>query len=236
MSQYYDYNAKFQQYFAYFGHDFKLVMELIKYPLKAKIWAKKHNYEEGIVRGCLTQFMKYLKLRKQFVMAHPKKFEIVDKILAARSDKKIILFTPSVKDAEKYKGRGYICHSQRKKNDNKKVIEEFNSKDKGLICSITSLKTGVDIKGLSVGIAMTCNSSQILGIQSLGRVIRKEEGKVAEFFTLVINNSVESNWYNNASKNQNYITITEEQLDLVLAGKDISTRPKIEPTDYINRY
>lgn len=36
MTEYNVYNAKFQQLFAYFGHDFKLVMELIKSPLKAK--------------------------------------------------------------------------------------------------------------------------------------------------------------------------------------------------------
>lgn len=236
MSEYEDYNAKFQQYFAYFGHDFKLCMELLKSHKRKLIWAKKNNKDPKIVVGCIMQLMKYLKLRKQFVMSHPKKFEIVDKILSARSNKKIILFTPSVKDAELYKGRGYICHSQRKKAENKKMIEEFNSQNKGLICSITSLKTGVDIKGLSVGIAMTCNSSQILGIQSLGRVIRKEEGKVSEFFTLVIRNSIEENWFNNSSKNQSYITIDESQLDTILAGGEISTRPKEGPTDYINRY
>ena len=39
-----------------------------KSPLKAKKWAKMCGKEEGVVRGYLTQFMRYLKLRKSFVM------------------------------------------------------------------------------------------------------------------------------------------------------------------------
>lgn len=135
--------------------------------------------------------MKYLRARKSFVMSHPKKFEIANKILDARSDRKCILFTASIKDAELFKNRGLICHSQRKKKENKAIIEEFNQMSNGLIVSPQSLRTGVDIKGLSVGISCSCNSSQLLSYQELGRVIRLEKGKVAEFFTLVVRGSIE---------------------------------------------
>lgn len=36
-------------------------------------------------------------------MSHPKKFEIADKILDARSDKKAITFSATIKDAEYFK-------------------------------------------------------------------------------------------------------------------------------------
>nr|DAE19903.1 MAG TPA: Helicase conserved C-terminal domain [CrAss-like virus sp. ctYsL76] len=166
-------------------------MDLIKNPKKIKIWAKKNGKIEGVVRGYCTQFMKYLRARKSFVMSHPKKFEITNKILDARTNEKCILFTASVKDAELFKKRGLICHSQRKKKENKAVIEQFNQMSKGLIISPQALRTGVDIKGLSVGISCSCNSSQLLSYQELGRVIRLEEGKIAEFFTLVIKGSIE---------------------------------------------
>ncbi|MEG0773569.1 helicase-related protein [Clostridium sp.] len=135
--------------------------------------------------------MRYLRLRKSFVMSHPKKLEIANKILDYRADKKCILFTATVKEAELFKSRALVCHSHRKKNDNKQVIEYFNTISTGNIISPSSLRTGVDIKGLSVGIALSCNSSKILGIQSLGRVVRFENDKVAEFFTLVIKNSID---------------------------------------------
>lgn len=37
MTQYQEYNAKFQQIFSFFGHDFKLVMELINSKNKVKV-------------------------------------------------------------------------------------------------------------------------------------------------------------------------------------------------------
>lgn len=236
MTQYHEYNVKFQQLFSFFNHDFKLVMDLVKNPLKAKIWAKKNGKLEGVVRGYCAQFMKYLRARKSFVMSHPKKFEIANKILDARLDSKCILFTASVKDAELFKKRGLICHSQRKKKDNKAVIEEFNQLSKGLIVSPQALRTGVDIKGLSVGISCSCNSSELLSYQELGRVCRLEPNKIAEFFTLVIRGSIEQTWYNNANKNQSYITINEQQLDVVLNNGEISTRPKKGMIDIEHRF
>lgn len=236
MTEYSNYNAKFQQLFAYFSHDFKLVMSLVQSPKKVKIWAKKQGKEEGVVRGYLTQFMRYLRLRKSFVMSHPKKFEIANKILDYRKDKKCILFTATVKDAETFKKRALVLHSKKKKKENKIILETFNQLEIANIVSPQALDAGVDVKGLSVGIALTCNSSQVTDIQRVGRVVRAEEGKTAEFFTLIIANSVEETWYNNANKNQSYITINESQLYDILQGKEISTRPKKGITDFENRF
>lgn len=143
------------------------------------------------MRGYLAQFMRYLRLRKSFVMSHPKKFEIANKILDYRQNKKCILFTSTVKDAEQFKTRSLILHSQKKKKENKAILEYFNTLPIGNITSPKALDAGVDVKGLSVGIALTCNSSQITDTQRVGRVCRFEEGKIAEFFTLVIAGSVE---------------------------------------------
>jgi superfamily II DNA or RNA helicase len=236
MTEYLNYNAKFQQLFAYFSHDFKLVMSLVQSPRKAKIWAKKQGKEEGIVRGYLAQFMRYLRLRKSFVMSHPKKFEVANKILDYRKDKKCILFTSTVKDAETFKKRALVLHSKKKKKENKIILDTFNQLEIANIVSPQALDAGVDVKGLSVGIALTCNSSQVTDTQRVGRVCRFEEGKTAEFFTLVIANSVEETWYNNANKNQSYITINESQLYDILQGREISTRPKKGVTDFENRF
>ena len=55
-----------------------------------------------------------------------------------------------------------------------------------------------------------------------GRVIRYEEGKNAEIFTLVISHTMEENWSKNSSANQDVIEITEEELMDVLDYKNIS--------------
>lgn len=236
MTQYWEYNRKFQQIFAQFDHDFKMIMDLVTHPKKVKIWAKKRGMQEGVVRGYLATFMRYLRLRKSFVMSHPKKFELANKILDYRKDKKCILFTSTVKDAETFKSRALVLHSQKKKNENKLILDTFNQLDVANIVSPKSLDAGVDVKGLSVGIALTCNSSQVTDTQRVGRVCRLEEGKTAEFFTLVIADSIEENWYSNANKNQHYITIDENQLDIILHGGEVQTRPKQGIIDLENRF
>ena len=51
-------------------------------------------------------------------------------------------------------------------------------------------------------------------------MIRYEEGKEAEIFTLVIKGTNEEGWYNTSSAGQNYIEISLNELDDVLSGKE----------------
>lgn len=53
---------------------------------------------------------------------------------------------------------------------------------------------------------------------------------------MVIKGTVEESWFNNANRDQSYITINEKELDLVLAYNNISKRPKIGVEDLINRF
>ena len=78
----------------------------------------------------------------------------------------------------------------------------------------------LDLPGLSVGIILGTDSSGIKAIQRLGRVIRKEGDKQAEVFYLIINNTVESKWFSTSHEKQPYITIDEEGLNDVLAGRE----------------
>jgi len=131
-----------------------------------------------------------LRKRKEFIANHPKKLEVCKKILDARKDKKCIVFAPTIKDLQKLK-TDYILHSKQTKKSNKEILEEFNAKDVGSIGSVKALNTGVDVKGLSVGIILNVNSSKITKTQTRGRICRFEEGKTAELFTVVIKGSQE---------------------------------------------
>lgn len=127
-----------------------------------------------------------LRKRKEFIQSHPKKKEIAEKILNARRDKKSITFSATIKDAESFKKYGFVLHSKQKKKENQAIIELFNSCECGNLASSKAANQGLDIKGLSVGINMAVNSSQITGTQQLGRISRIEENKIAEMFTIVI--------------------------------------------------
>ena len=78
----------------------------------------------------------------------------------------------------------------------------------------------MDIAGLSVGIVLGTDSGQTKARQRLGRVIRKEEGKQAEMFYIILDNTIESKWFTESHKNQPYTIIDEAGLDDVLNGKE----------------
>lgn len=236
LTEYNEYNQKFQNLFAIFDHDFKLAMELIQKPAKVKIWAKRKGIDEKNARGYLAAWMKMLRNRKNFIQSHPKKLEVAEKILNARKDKKSITFSATIKDAEKFKKYGFILHSKQKKKENQEVIEAFNACEKGNLASSKAANQGLDIKGLSVGICTAVNSSKITKTQSLGRIIRKEGDKVAEMFTLVLKGTQDENWFYNANQGQPYLEIDEQQLDDILNYKEVSTRPKTAIASLENRF
>lgn len=134
--------------------------------------------------------MQALRKRKSFVQSHPKKFEVAEKILNFRKDKKCVTFSATIKDAERFK-IGYVLHSKKSKKQNKEVLDAFNKEEAGYLHSSKAVDVGVDVKGLSVGIVLSTDSSKIRKIQRSGRVCRFEPGKQAEMFTLVIRGTQE---------------------------------------------
>lgn len=63
------------------------------------------------------------------------------------------------------------------------------------------------------------NSSKTKAVQTLGRVVRLSKDKYAEFFTIVINNTVETEWMKKSKSSDNFIIIDEENLMKVLKGE-----------------
>ena len=63
-------------------------------------------------------------------------------------------------------------------------------------------------------------------VQRRGRAIRFEEGKNAEIFNIIINNTVENEWFLNSHKGEQYITIDEANLDRVLNNESFDTYKK----------
>ena len=76
------------------------------------------------------------------------------------------------------------------------------------------------MQGLSVAIILGLDSSPIKAIQRRGRVIRWAHNKTALIFNLIINNSIEWEWFLKSHKDSEYRVISEEGLDDVLNGKE----------------
>ncbi len=234
LKEYKQWDQVFNQCFSVLNFDFNLGMRLMKDAVFRRKYAKQTKMDYNILTGVVMKWMKAMRKRKEFVLSHPKKIEITKKILNARKDKKSITFCNTIKDAESIK-MGYVLHSKQKKKENEAILEKFAKDSCGVINSSKALNTGTDIPGLSVGIMLANTSSKITKQQSIGRCIRKEGDKIAEFFTLVIKGTQDVKWAINSSVTD-YITITEEQLQDVLDGKEISTRKRNYNVDLENRF
>lgn len=217
-------NQQFNEYFAYFNWNFAAAMKASTNAIYRNQLAKAFGIPAKQFAAVCFDWMRLLRKRKEFVMSHPKKFEIVRKILNARQDKKCITFSATIKDAEKI-GIGYVLHSKQSKKKNAEILEKFNAASTGVLNSSRAADAGLDVRGLSVGIVLSGDSSKIRSTQRTGRVIRFEEGKLAEFFVLCIKGTVDETWFHN-SNTSDYIALNEEQLEKVLNYESFETRKR----------
>ena len=229
IDNYRNYNKEFVANFEYFNYDFGLAMSLlgkngIKNKLKLRDEICKYNPSAN-KSDVLKQinyhsiaFMRAMQDRKKFIYNHPQKIEVAKEIIKYRIDKKIITFSANTKMAESI-GIGYVYTGKESKKKNRITVEEFAKLDKGVINTCQLANEGFDCPGLSVGIVMGLDSSPIKSTQRTGRVVRKEGTKYSEMFTLVLENTVECEWFRKAHPKGNYVTIDVENLIKLLKGE-----------------
>jgi superfamily II DNA or RNA helicase len=162
--------------------------------------------------------MQALQNRKKFIANHPEKIRVAQEIIKARANSKIITFSSNVKMAEAI-GTGYIYTGREGKAKNRLTLEEFAKLPSGVLNSCKLAEEGLNLPDLSVGIMLGVNSSKTKSIQTLGRVIRLSKDKHAEFFTIIIADTVESEWMKKSRSDNNFTIIDEENLLKVLKGE-----------------
>lgn len=217
------YNQQFYNSFSFFNNDFNLAMKCLTNIIYRRKYAKAMKISAKEMDAIIYTWNRALKDRKKFVTEHPKKIEITRKILAARRNKKAITFSATIKQAEKI-GGGYVVHSGKTKKKNRLTLAEFDRLKTGVLHSSKALNEGLDCAGLNLAIVLSNNSSKTVKTQRIGRVIRYEEGKEAEIFTLVLANTNEEHWFNTSNEGKSYIEVTEKELEDVLNYKDINAQ------------
>lgn len=231
---YREYNKEFVQNFEYFNFDWNLAMSMIgpkgfinrakyrdeicKDPSKSKEVFKQITYHA-------TAFMRSLQNRKKFIHNHPEKIRVAEEIIAARPNSKIITFSANVKMAESFSS-GFVYTGKDSKKKNRATLEEFSQWASGCLHTCKLAEEGLNLPDLSVGIMLGVNSSKTKQIQTLGRVVRLNKDKTAEFFTIIINNTVESEWMKKSRSDNNFEIIDEENLLKVLKGEPYETYKK----------
>jgi len=236
IDEYKELNRQFQQHFEFFNYDFGLAMKMVGkdgYKYKIALRDKLCNTEDKATRSNILKnityhamgFMQVIQKRKTFINNHPKKLEIARKIIEARKDKKIITFSNNTKMAEAI-GIGEVYTGKDSKKKSRTTIEDFNKKSSGVINSCAKLNEGADLAGLSVAIILGLDSSKTKATQRRGRAIRFEHGKEAEIFNIIINNTVENEWFLSSHKGENFVTIDETNLYKVLAKEEFEEYKK----------
>ena len=233
---YRDYNKEFVQHFEFFNFDFGLAMSMVgqkgltnRLRYRDELCPNGSKEEKSkVLKEIMYHSMGFthaLQNRKKFIHNHPQKIEVAREIIKHRADKKIITFSANTKMAEAI-GIGYVYTGKEGKKKNRITIDEFKQLDKGVINSCKLAIEGFDCPGLSVGIVMGVDSSATKAIQSTGRVVRKEGSKYAEMFTLVMENTVEQEWFKKSHPKGDYVTIDVENLLKMLKGEEWSPYKK----------
>lgn len=233
---YKEYNKKFTADFEFFSFDWDKVNKCTgpngykyRYALSKEMCPNNEEERKKIftqITYHATSLMRVIQQRKSFINNHPKKLELCRKIIESRLSSKIITFSGSIKMAESI-GVGEVYSGKVSKKKGRTTIEEFSNRSSGVLNTIKRADAGIDIPGLSVAIIIGTDSSPIKAVQRLGRTIRFEDGKKAEIFNIIINDTVELKWFSNSHANQPYITIDEDGLNDVLQGK--------EPKPYVKK-
>ena len=236
IDNYRQYNKEFVSHFEYFNFDFGLAMSMIgQAGLKNRLRYRDELCPNGtkedkskVLKEIMYHsmgFMHAMQNRKKFIYNHPQKIEVAREIIKHRADRKIITFSANTTMAEAI-GVGYVYTGKEGKKKNRITIEEFEKLDKGVINSCKLAIEGFDCPGLSVGIVLGVDSSATKAIQSTGRVVRKEGSKYSEMFTLVMENTVEEEWFRKSHPKGDYVTIDVENLILMLKGESWSPYKK----------
>lgn len=236
IDNYRQYNKEFVQHFEFFNFEFNTALSMVgQAGLKNRLVYRDKLCPNGtkeekskVLKEIMYHsmgFMHAMQNRKKFIYNHPQKLEIAREIIKYRSDKKIITFSANTKMAESV-GIGFVYTGKESKKKNRITLEDFAAKSSGVLNSCQLANEGLDCPGLSVGIVMGLDSSPIKSTQRTGRVVRKEGSKYAEMFTLVIEDTVECEWYKRSHPDGNYVTIDVENLLKMLKGEPWSPYKK----------
>ena len=237
LEEYEKINKEFISHFEFFGFSWELVNKLAgpmgwrnKLLLRDSMCSDPNKKSEVLqnINYHAIRFWATMHEKKAFINNHPKKIEIVKKIIKARKDKKIITFANNIKMAEKIPN-ATVYSSRTSKKRSATAIEDFNSGKITLLSTVKKADEGLDVKGLSVAIIFGLDSSTTRACQRRGRSIRFEQGKTAEIFNIVLNRTQETKWFYDSHKGDSFITIDESELDKVLQGKDFTPGEKIVP-------
>jgi superfamily II DNA or RNA helicase len=170
-----DYNERYQEYAAYCSD----LHHIIKYS---------------------KQYWSGMTMRKWTCYESTSKLEIVVGLLKQFPKRKWIIFNKSIKFAErlaKLIPNSLIYHSKQNAKEREEALASFRTAEYNVLIAVDALNAGLDVPDADAAITVSGVSTELVGTQTLGRVLRFKPNKLALFINLYTKNTVEENWTKN---------------------------------------
>lgn len=229
---------KFNSYFSWFGHDFKLAMGCLSDTTLRESYAKKLNTTAEKVMIMALQFQRNMSERKKWLYNHSKKIRAA-KNLIEYLDEKVIAFGETNESADTLSlmlgKRSRPYHTALSSKDQKINIELFKSGVIDTLCTSKKLDEGADIAKVSLGVCYSATSTLKQTVQRLGRAIRKEDGKVAKFVNFYIKDTQDEKWLKARIKGVPNVVWCESEAELYDRLKGVHKEKEVKRKRYALR-
>jgi superfamily II DNA or RNA helicase len=165
------------------------------------------------------KYVKAVQNRKQCITKILCKRDMAVLLAAYHREEKVILFDEVQESANDIYAilhqllgdKVVLYHSGMKAKDKSESIRRYKEGDANILVSVRALDEGLDVKSANIGIIVNGNSQKRQALQRLGRILRKEEDKVATLYMFYINKTID----------KGYMTKRLKYLDAVNSITDI---------------
>jgi superfamily II DNA or RNA helicase len=203
-------HKEFNKHFATFNFDFEFAMKCVVDKQSRLDLANKLNWEPGRIDAAIFQWNRNMRLRKEFLYHIESKIDAAIQIVKTL-EMQSILFGQSIAGADKISNElGEECveyHSKlgaKQLKENLKRLRDGRTKVK-YISSAKGLEAGFDLPNLQLGVTWSRTSKALRATQTLGRCLRKYEGKIAYFIELYVPSTQDEKWLKTSLKGQKNI-------------------------------
>ena len=192
-------HKEFNKHFATFNFDFEFAMKCITNKDARQELATKLNWPLQRIDASVFNWNRNMRLRKEFLYHIEAKIDAAIEI-TTHLQMQTILFGQSIKGADKINEQlGDKCVEYHSKITAKTLKENLKKLRDGrtkvdYISSAKGLEAGFDLPNLQLGITWSRTSKALRATQTLGRVLRKVEGKTAYFIELYVPDTQDENW------------------------------------------
>lgn len=140
-----------------------------------------------------TNAMKIYSELKKVINLSENKLKKVQEIVEENQDKKILVFTQYVDQAERIARNcnALLLTGKTPHKEREEIVNNFKSSPSGVLVLTTVGDEGLDIPDANVGIIVAGTSSRRQFIQRLGRLLRSREGKKALLYEVIVKGTSE---------------------------------------------